>query len=185
MNRPAAVAAFVPPTVVTRTSTVAGVCGGVTALICVALAIVKLAAGTTPNLTEVAPENPVPVMVTVVPPECGPLVGLRPVTAGAATYVNLSVLTAGLVPAGVVTLTSTVPAAWAGLVAKRAISETTLKEEGGGGSEVTAVAPVKEAPAMAITVPPLSWAHGGREACHRGEGSARRKEHGPGRSRGD
>ena len=38
-----------------------------------------------PNLTAVAPVKPVPVMVTVVPPAVGPVVGLTEVTVGAAT----------------------------------------------------------------------------------------------------
>ena len=44
---------------------------------------VKEVAEVVPNLTAVAPRNPVPVMVTVVPPVAGPLVGLTAVTVGA------------------------------------------------------------------------------------------------------
>jgi hypothetical protein len=49
--------------------------GGDTAVIEVALLTVKLAAATGPKLTAVAPVNPVPVIVTEVPP---PVVPLRP-----------------------------------------------------------------------------------------------------------
>jgi len=63
-----------------------------------------------PNLTAVAPVNPVPVMVTMVLPAVDPLVGETPVTVGAATYVNRSPVKEALVPPGVVTLTATVPA---------------------------------------------------------------------------
>ena len=42
----------------------------------------KLVAGVSPKSTSVAPVNPVPVIVTVVPPAAGPLVGLTFVTAG-------------------------------------------------------------------------------------------------------
>ena len=38
-----------------------------------------------PNLTAVAPVRSVPVMVTLVPPVVGPLVGAMAVTVGAAT----------------------------------------------------------------------------------------------------
>ena len=41
-----------------------------------------------PNLTVVAPVKFVPVMVTLVPPDGGPLFGLTSVTVGAATAAN-------------------------------------------------------------------------------------------------
>ena len=44
----------------------------------------KLVAAVAPNSTAVAPVKLVPVMVTDVPPAGGPLVGLMPVTVGAA-----------------------------------------------------------------------------------------------------
>lgn len=60
-------------------------------------------AGDPPNLTLDAPVNPLPVIVTVVPPAAGPFVGLRPVTTG--IYVKLSVDGfKGDVPAELVTL---------------------------------------------------------------------------------
>jgi hypothetical protein len=37
---------------------------------------------TLPKLTELAPKNPLPLMVSAVPPEDGPLVAPRPVTVG-------------------------------------------------------------------------------------------------------
>src|SRR5215472_3926207 len=70
-----------------------------------------------PNLTVEAAVNPVPVMVTTVPPAAGPDAGDTPVTVGPELYVNLSSAEVGLVLAPVVTVTSTVPAAAAGLVA--------------------------------------------------------------------
>ena len=51
----------------------------------VALTTVKFVAAVVPKSTAVAPVKPVPVIVTNVPPAAGPLVGLRPVTVGAAT----------------------------------------------------------------------------------------------------
>jgi hypothetical protein len=43
-------------------------------------------AAAAPKVTAVAPVNPVPVIVTVVPPVVGPAVGEIDVTVGAATY---------------------------------------------------------------------------------------------------
>src|SRR5260370_31358742 len=73
--------ALVPPAVVTVTSTVPTPVGEV-AVIWVALSTVKEPAALLPNLTAVAPEKLVPVMVTLVPPDVGPVFGLTLVTAG-------------------------------------------------------------------------------------------------------
>lgn len=75
--------AEVPPGVVTVTSTVP-VPAGAVAMIEVVLSPVTVA-GLDPNSTEVAPERLVPVMVTLVPPEELPAVGLMEETAGTAT----------------------------------------------------------------------------------------------------
>ena len=48
----------------------------------VSLVTVTPVAQVPPTLTEVAPVNPVPVMVTLVPPSVGPLLGLIEVTVG-------------------------------------------------------------------------------------------------------
>ena len=84
MNWSAVLLALVPPTVVTRTSTVPVPAGDV-AVICVALLTVKPVAAVLPKVTAVAPPRLVPVRVTVVPPVCGPLLGEMEVTVGAAT----------------------------------------------------------------------------------------------------
>src|SRR5208337_5497894 len=86
-----------------------------------------------PNLTDVAPVNPVPVTVTVVPPANGPAAGVTPVTVGTGSYVNSSAGEVALVPPGVVTVTSTVPAEPAGETAVMLVADTT----------VTLLAPVK------------------------------------------
>jgi hypothetical protein len=57
-------------------------CAGETAVISVEDTTVKLVAATAPKATLVAPVNPVPVMVTVVPPAVVPEVGEMEVTAG-------------------------------------------------------------------------------------------------------
>jgi hypothetical protein len=72
----------VPPVVVTVTSTVP-VPGGDVAVIEVLELTVKLVASVEPNLTVLAPLKLVPVIVTMVPPASGPLLGLTPVTVGA------------------------------------------------------------------------------------------------------
>src|SRR5436853_1689264 len=73
--------ALVPPAVVTVTSTVPTPVGEV-AVIWVALSTVKEPAALLPNLTAVAPEKLVPVMVTLLPPDDGPVFGLMLVTVG-------------------------------------------------------------------------------------------------------
>ena len=118
--------ALVPPGVVTVTSTVPAVPAGETAVIWVAEVTVKLDAETVPNFTTVAPVNPVPVTVTVVPPATGPDAGVIPVTVGTGSYVNWSAGEVALVPPGVVTVTSTVPAVPAGETAVMLVAETTV-----------------------------------------------------------
>jgi hypothetical protein len=76
----------VPLEVVTVTFTVPAP-AGLTAVIEVAEFTVKLVAAVTPNCTAVAPMKPVPATVTLLPPAVGPLVGLMPVTVGAALLV--------------------------------------------------------------------------------------------------
>jgi hypothetical protein len=78
VNWSAALVALVPPGVETVMSTVP-VPAGAAALMLVALLTVKLEA-VVPNLTALAPVNPVPVIATDVP--FGPELGLTPVTAG-------------------------------------------------------------------------------------------------------
>jgi hypothetical protein len=72
---------LVPAAVDTVTSTVPAPAGA-TAVICLAFLIAYDVALTPPNLTAVAPGNPVPVMVTVLPPAEPPDVGVTAVTAG-------------------------------------------------------------------------------------------------------
>jgi len=58
---------------------------GVTAETEVLLLTAKLAAGAEPKSTAVAPVKPVPVIVTLVPPDAGPMVGETEVILGAGT----------------------------------------------------------------------------------------------------
>jgi hypothetical protein len=70
---------------VTVTSTVPADSAGEVAVIWVPDTTVNVVAERSPNDTAVAPVNPVPVIVTEVPPATGPALGLTPVTVGAAT----------------------------------------------------------------------------------------------------
>jgi len=74
--------ADVPPPVVTVTSTVPAAPAGAVAVIEVSELTVKPSAFAAPNFTAVAPEKPVPVIVTGVPPAVGPAVGEIDVTVG-------------------------------------------------------------------------------------------------------
>ena len=78
-----------------------------------------------PNFTALAPLNPVPVMVTEVDPEVGPLVGLTPPTVGGPMKVNWSTPEVAEVPPAVVTVVSTVPAPSAGVAAVIWVGELT------------------------------------------------------------
>jgi hypothetical protein len=73
----------VPAGVTTVTATVP-LPAGLVAVICVSETTVTALARVAPNPTDVAPVNPLPITVTVVPPPAPPLVGLIAVTTGAA-----------------------------------------------------------------------------------------------------
>ena len=75
--------ALVPPGVVTVTLTVPEPAGEVM-LRLVSLVTPRMVPAVVPNLTAVAPVNPVPVIVTDVPPPAGPLTGDKLVTVGVA-----------------------------------------------------------------------------------------------------
>jgi hypothetical protein len=79
---------LVPPAVVTMTSTVPALAAGDTAVIDVSPFTAKLAAGVPPKVAAVAPVNPVPVTVTLVPPTAGPEVTDMLVTLGGGTKVG-------------------------------------------------------------------------------------------------
>ncbi len=97
-------AGVVPLAVVTEILTWPARCAGAVAMIEVDEVTVKDAVDV-PNLTLVAVENPVPVIVTRVPPSAGPPVRESELMVG--PWVNLSAGTAALSPPGVVTRTST------------------------------------------------------------------------------
>src|ERR1700681_659503 len=109
--------ALVPPGVVTVTSVLpTAPAGAVTVSEDPPPFTAMLVPAPEPNVTVLAPPRFVPVTVTEVPPELGPVFGLTAVTVGAAKEVNRSAGPVGLEPEGVVTETWTVPTAWAGAV---------------------------------------------------------------------
>src|SRR5271154_1138275 len=60
--------------------------GGAVAVICVAETTIKPVAVVSPKSTAVAPAKPVPLIVTTVPPDTGPLDGEAPDTTGGAVW---------------------------------------------------------------------------------------------------
>src|SRR5205823_9710620 len=145
---------LVPPVAVTTVTSVfpAG-SADVTALIDVALFTVRLAALMRPNLTAVVPVKFVPVILVVVPPPTGPLLGDTPVTVGTSVYVKRSLELVGLVPLGVVTVTSTGPVP-AGETAVIDVSDATVKLEAGIEPNLTFVASLRFVPVIATVLPP-------------------------------
>jgi hypothetical protein len=105
----AATTADVPAGVVTVILTVPADPAGDVTLIEVGAKKVTAPADAEPNFTEESVVNPVPTMVTMVPPVVGPAVGLREVTTGAPNVNSSPGWLTALVPAGLVTVTSTVP----------------------------------------------------------------------------
>ena len=72
-----------PSVLVTTTLTAPAACAGAVVVINVALTTVTPVADVPPNFTVAPVKNPVPVIVTAVPPAAGPDAGAIPVTVGA------------------------------------------------------------------------------------------------------
>ena len=141
----------VPNGVVTMTST-APVPGGDVAVIEVSELTVTAVAAAEPNLTEVAPVNPLPLTLTTVPPKAGPEFGETLETMVA--YVNLSAALVVDVPAIVVTVMSTVPTDPAGDVAVICDAPLTLYDVAALVPNMTLLAPIKPVPVIVTGVPP-------------------------------
>ena len=156
VNRSAAEAAEVPPGPVTVTSTAPADSAGLVAVICVAETITTLLAASVPKSTAVAPVKPVPPIVTAVPPAKGPAELLTPVTVGAGMAVKRSAEEVVETPPGPVTVTSTMPADSAGLVAVICVGETTTTLLAAIVPKSTTVAPLKPTPVIVTGVPPAA-----------------------------
>jgi hypothetical protein len=126
VKRSALVGAEVPPGVDTVTFSVAAGSAGDVAVIWVADTTTTPVAAIAPKFTDAAAANPVPVIVTDVPPEVGPPPGARPVTTGTGRKVNVDEPPPEMTPSVVVTVTLTVPAASAGDVAVIWDAESTV-----------------------------------------------------------
>src|SRR5260370_42104647 len=107
--------------------------GGLVTVTCVAESALIFAAAP-PKLTPVAPDRPVPAIVTVVPPAVLPLAGEIRVTTGGggggAAEANLSAAGPTEAPAGVVTVIWTVPVP-GGLVTGAGVAESAVIAPGG------------------------------------------------------
>ncbi len=142
----------VPPTVLTEILTVPAPCALVLAMILVDPVTRKVVAGVVPNVTDVAPVKLLPVMVTVVPPEVEPLVGVKLVMTGGAT--NTKYADEVAVPEGVVTLILSLPAESALVLAKILVVPVTWKVVAVVAPNLTEVAPFRLVPMMVTVVPP-------------------------------
>jgi hypothetical protein len=114
---------------------------------------VKAVAATDPNLTDVVPVNPLPKILTTVPPDWGPELGEIPETV--VLYVNLSAELVVEVPAFVVTVTSTTPMP-AGDTAVICDAPFTTTEVAAARPNLTPLAPMKPVPVMVTVSPPLA-----------------------------
>jgi len=137
------------------TSTVAAAWAGETTTQLLLELQLTLLAFTVPNLNAVPAvpsANPLPVTVTLRPPATEPEVGLSFVTTGVNSKRSLELTT--LVPPGVVTVMSALPAGSAGDTAVISPGEITVKLLALLEPKRTDVAPAKLEPVMATDVPP-------------------------------
>src|SRR5689334_25447979 len=127
-------------------------CAGEVATMVVSLCTETDAAWVPPKVTAVGKRNPLPWMVTDVPPASGPWVGEIDVTIGVgATHANAGDV--GFVPPSVVTWTEPVPTVWIGATASMRVSFTTVNDVAATPPKVTEVAFVKPDP-VSVTGPP-------------------------------
>ena len=142
-----------PSGVVTVTSTVVpAVPAGLLTTTCES-DLLRMVAATLPNITAVASEKFVPVIVMSLPPEAGPIPGLMPVTTGTDVYVNRSAAVVADAPPPVTTVTSTIPVVSAGLVATICVA-VSLVIVPAVPPNFTAVAAARFVPAIVTDVPP-------------------------------
>jgi len=138
---------------VTTTSTAPAAWAGVVTVIVVGLTTFTPVPADPSKVTAAPGTNPVPEMVTGVPPAVGPAVGTMPDTVGGAIYVNPLVRVPYRV-SGLVTTTSTAPAAWAGVVAVIVVGLTTFTLVPAVPSKVTVAPATNPVPEMVTGVPP-------------------------------
>ena len=147
--------ALVPAGVVTDTFTVPATWAGAVTVSFDPDTNVEGSAGSTePNFTVAPGTNPLPVIVTTVPPPVGPLVGLMPETTGLPKAYR-SLLVAALVPSPVVTNTFTAPAACAGAATLNFDEDTNVDRSADpAGPNFTVDPAAKFAPVIVTVFPP-------------------------------
>ena len=138
----------------TTTSAAPAVCDAVFAVIEIELTTTTLVAGE-PPIETVAPErNPVPVIVTEVPPEVEPEVGEMAVTVGAGFVYVKPLVSVPLCASVLVTTTLTAPVPCAGVVAVMLVLPTTTTLVA-AVPPIDTVAPLKKpVPLIVTAVPP-------------------------------
>jgi hypothetical protein len=141
-----------PLLLVTVTVTAPALDAGVVAVIVVAFTTTTFVAAVPPNVTPAPAAKFVPVIVTAVPPDVGPVFGDTLLTVGGATYVYpfarlpLCPLT--------VTVTVTAPALPAGVVAVMVVALTTTTFVADAAPNVTVAPAAKLVPVIVTPVPP-------------------------------
>ena len=141
---------------VTTTLTAPAAWAGVVAVMEVALTTFTPVAAVPPKLTVAPDKNPVPVMVTAVPPAVEPEVGETAVTVGAgfAVLYVYPLVRVPLCPSLLVTTTFTAPTAWAGVVAVIELPLTTFTPLAAVPPKLTVAPDKNPVPAMVTEVPP-------------------------------
>jgi len=146
-----------PPGATTRMSTVVPkVPGGLFTVsrVPVALPVMDVPVAE-PNLTPVVPRNPLPVTVTVVPPAGAPADGVMlSTTGGGLTNLKLLAGVAAVVPSGVVTVTTTVPAACGGDTAWIWVADLTTYDLAVVVPKLTCCTVLNPDPVIVTEVPP-------------------------------
>lgn len=109
-----------------------------------------------PKLTLAPAAKFVPVIVTTVPPTVGPLLGLTPLMLGGGGVVYVKALASvALCASGLVTMTETVPAACAGVVAVRLVPFVTVTFVASVPPMRTLAPATKLLPVIVTEVPPV------------------------------
>jgi hypothetical protein len=141
----------------TLTSTTPADSAGETAVIDVLELTANDEAAWPPNITPLTFVKFVPMITTCVPPAVVPSVVPRPVTAGGLTgavYTNWSLEEVAELPPLVATITSTVPAVWAGATAVMELGELIVTELAFVPPNVTPMTLLNPVPVIVMLVPP-------------------------------
>jgi hypothetical protein len=142
-----------PLELVTVTFTAPAEAAGVVAVIWVELATVIAVAAALPKVTVSPARKPVPVRVTAVPPDVGPLAGEMLLRVGGLTKVK-ALLRLALWPLELVTVTFTAPAEPAGVVAIIWVELATVIAVAAALPKVTVSPAAKPVPLIVTAVPP-------------------------------